>query len=308
MTDAAPRLVVVAGPTASGKSSLALWVAQQLRAHILVVDSRQVYRGMDVGTAKATAAERALVVHHGLDLVNPGEQFDAAMFVEHARGVITRAQQDGVALVVEGGTGLYLRALVRGLMAAPSRDEALRERLRAQAAHEGWPVLHARLREVDPVYAARVEKTDPVRITRGLEVFELTGKPFSALEAEHAFAQRPYQVLGFVLATEKDAHAHAVAARVTNMWNGGLLPETRQLLTQLPPDHPLMDTINYAQARDHLVAGMPATAAMAQMRLRTTQFAKRQRTWFRKETWLTTVTPGQRQEILAQARVFLGQT
>jgi tRNA dimethylallyltransferase len=300
------RLVVVAGPTAAGKSALALQVAQALQAELLIADSRQVYRRMDVGTAKATANERRLVLHHGVDVVEPGEQFDASLYRAHALGVLADARARGVSVVVEGGTGLYLRALVKGLMEAPSRDDAFRAALREEAAAVGWPALHARLLLVDPVYAARIAATDPVRITRALEVFHLTGQPFSALEQAHAGREAEFDALGFLVTTDAQVHQRNVTLRVERMWSGGLLDETAELLKLLGPEHPLLGTINYAQARDHLAGTLSPQAARAEMVLRTTQFAKRQRTWFRKETWLTPCLPTDAESVTEKARAFLG--
>ncbi len=282
-----PRLVVLAGPTAAGKSALALALAEKVGAHILVADSRQVYRGMNVGAAKASAPDRARVPHHGLDVADVTGSFDAARFREHAAGVISELHARGVPVVVEGGTGLYLRALIRGLMDLPGRDDAFRADLTAEAASVGWPALHARLALADADYAARIATTDPVRITRALEVLALTGIPFSQHESAHAFREQAYEVLGFVVDIPREPHHARVKARVQAMWDGGLLEETRALMAALPAGHPLLETINYAQAAAHLRGEITAQQAREDMVLRTVQFAKRQRTWFRKEAWLS---------------------
>jgi len=300
-------LVVIAGPTASGKSALALQLAEALGGQILVADSRQVYRGMDVGAAKATAAERACIPHHGLDLVEPERGFDAAKFVEFARERIGELSAHGVPLVVEGGTGLYLRALVMGLMEAPPRDEAVRARIRQEAALKGWPALHQALAAKDPGYAARIERTDPVRITRALEVLELTGRPFSAFTDEHAFKERPYDVNGYMVDVDRQVLRQRIEQRVRRMWMGGLLEETGALMARITPEHPLMGTINYAQAAEHLQGRMTAEEAQEQMVLKTAQFSKRQRTWFKKEPWLKPIRAAELSHILDESRAFLGR-
>ncbi|MBI5497065.1 MAG: tRNA (adenosine(37)-N6)-dimethylallyltransferase MiaA [Deltaproteobacteria bacterium] len=302
-----PRLVVVAGATASGKSALALELAERARGDVLVVDSRQVYRGMDIGTAKATEAERQRVPHHGIDLVDPADRFDAAMFREHAVRGIEDTHRRGIPLVVEGGTGLWLRTLLMGLMEAPSRDDAVRAELREEASRLGWPALHARLAEVDPDYAARIQPNDPVRITRALEVHTLTGRPFSDFERGHAFRERPYDVKGVFLEIGLAEHRARITARVEAMWRGGLLEETRRLLSLLPGDHPILGTINYAQAREQLRGVMDERDAKATAVTRTAQFAKRQRTWFRREPWAEPITADAQAAFLQDALRYLGR-
>lgn len=282
-------LVVVAGPTAAGKSALALQLAQLTGAEILVADSRQVYVGMDVGTAKPTAEQRGGITYHGLDLVEPGAQFSVADYRAHAQRAIAAAHARGVGVVLEGGTGLYVRALLHGLMDLPPRDPAFREQLAATAQTMGWPALHAQLAQVDPEHAQRVKPTDPVRITRALEVHHLTGIPMGQHEKRHAFADAPYDVTGVLLDLARPQHRTAVEQRVARMWTGGLMDETRSLLALLGPDHPLLQTINYAQAAEFLAGRMDMRAAQADMVLRTVQFAKRQRTWFRKEACVAPV-------------------
>src|SRR5687768_10895670 len=167
------KMLVILGPTASGKSDLALEVARRTGAEILSVDSMQVYRGMDIGTAKPSAAERAEVRHHLIDVVEPTETFTVARFVELADAVIADARRRGVPLIATGGTPLYYKALFEGLFEGPPADEAVRERLRGQGGED----LHRRLREVDPEAARRIHANDTKRLIRALEVYELTGRP-----------------------------------------------------------------------------------------------------------------------------------
>ncbi|MEW5849526.1 MAG: tRNA (adenosine(37)-N6)-dimethylallyltransferase MiaA [Myxococcota bacterium] len=300
-----PRVVVVAGPTAAGKSALALRLAEQVRGEIVVADSRQVYRGMDIGTAKAPAEVRERVRHHAVDVVDPGDRFDASMFRDLALSAIHDATRRRVPMIVEGGTGLYLRALVLGLVDMPSRDDELRERLRLEAEREGWPALHARLAKVDPPYASRIQPTDPVRITRALEVYELTGKPMSAHLEEHGFKERPLDVLGVLVEIQPATHRHNIRKRVELMWHAGLLDETRALIARVGEQHPLVGTINYAQAAAHLRGEIDVDTALERMAVKTSQFAKRQRTWFRKEPWLRPLAPDAHTGFLEEAGRFL---
>src|SRR5438552_16422563 len=185
------RLVCIVGPTASGKSALALDLAERLGAEIVSADSRQIYRDLDIGTAKPTAAERARVRHHCLDLVAPGEAFDAARFRDVARAAIADIERRGRAALVVGGTGLYVRALLGGLCPAPPRAPALR----ATLAQEDAPVLHRRLGVLDPVAAARIAPPAARRIVRALEVALVSGVPLSRWQAEHRFAEAAYDAL-----------------------------------------------------------------------------------------------------------------
>jgi tRNA dimethylallyltransferase len=298
-------IVVVAGPTASGKSALALALAERAGGEVCVADSRQVYRRMDVGTAKADPATRARVPHRGVDVADPDQDFDVAQWVAVADQAIAGAARRGVPVVVEGGTGLYLRALVRGLVDAPARDPAFREHLRLEAERVGWPALHRRLTAVDPDYAAKVQPTDPVRITRALEVHHVTGLPVSALHQAHGFHEDRYHVLGVLLAVDPATLRHRVEQRAHAMWSGGLLEETQALLRDLGDDHKLLATINYAQAVKHLRGLLGRREAVAEMVTRTTQFAKRQRTWFKAEPWLEPAPPEQWGDVLTRGLAHL---
>lgn len=305
MTAALPRLVVIAGPTASGKSALALGLAGSLGAELVVADSRQVYRHMDIGTAKAGAAARSRVVHHAVDAAEPGDDFDAARFAALAVKAIDNAGARGVPVIVEGGTGLYLRALLHGLVDAPARDPELRDSLRHEAGLLGWPALHARLAAVDADYASRIQPTDPVRITRALEVHALTGVTLTEHHRRHGFREARFDVLGVMLDVDAAALRQRIAARVEGMWRAGIVDETRALASVLGEGHRLLQTINYAQALEHLAGRCNAAQARAEMALRTSQFAKRQRTWFRAEPGLAPLRPEEQDDFLARARQFL---
>src|SRR5438128_6189995 len=187
------RVLVICGPTASGKTALAVEMAEKLGAEIVSADSQQCYRGLDAGTAKPTPQERARAPHHLLDVADPEEQLDAARFVQLADAAIADIRARGKRAIVAGGTGLWIRVLLRGLLAAPKADPGFRARFRKEAGERGIPAMHAHLTEVDPKAAARILPNDRVRIERALEVHALSGRPLSALQRDHAFGEQRYQ-------------------------------------------------------------------------------------------------------------------
>ena len=273
------RVVCIVGPTASGKTALALELADRLGGEIVSADSRQIYRGLDVGTAKPTPAERVRIPHHCLDLVDPGESFDVARFRTAAAGAIAAIAARGHVPLVVGGTGLYVRALLRGLCPAPPRAPALRAELEAAVAAEGSAALHRRLAALDPAAAARVAPRDTVRIVRALEVALATGVPLSRRQAEHRFGERPYDALVVGLerpVAELDAR---IGARARAMVEGGFLDEVRAL----GACGATVDAVGYPEMRACVEGRTDLASALAATVLATRRFAKRQRTWFRRE-------------------------
>ncbi|MGN6513149.1 MAG: tRNA (adenosine(37)-N6)-dimethylallyltransferase MiaA, partial [Lysobacteraceae bacterium] len=198
--DARPPAIALMGPTASGKSALALEWAERLGGEIVSVDSALVYRGLDIGAAKPTPAERARVPHHLVDVRDPWQPYSAAEFAADARAAIDGVLARGRLPILAGGTGLYFRALFEGLSPMPEADPAVRAQLAREAAERGWPALHAELARVDPEAAARIHPTDPQRIQRALEVHRASGRPISAWQREHVAARLPLKVLRLVLA------------------------------------------------------------------------------------------------------------
>jgi tRNA dimethylallyltransferase len=292
-----PRLVCIVGPTASGKSALAMALAERVGGEIVSADSRQVYRGLDVGTAKPTADERARVLHHCLDLVEPGEAFDAARFRRAATAAITLIVGRGRVPLVVGGTGLYVRALLRGLCPAPPRVAAIRDVLSAELARQGPAALHRRLADVDPALASRVAPRDGVRIVRGLEVAAATGVPLSRWQAEHGFREHAYDTLVIGLdrpVPELDAR---IAARARAIVAGGLLAEVAGLARR----GAVLDALGYREMRAHIEGRTDVDAAIAAMVRATRQFAKRQRTWFRREPGIVWYHPDRDREAIADA-------
>lgn len=267
MADRAPVLVI-AGPTSAGKTAASLAVAERFGAQLVSADAMQVYRGMDVGTGKATAEEQARAPHHGLDVVDPHEPFDANDFVQLADAVC--AQHDRVVLV--GGTSLYLRGFQRGFVATPPVDPTLRAEL------EAVDDLHGELARVDPVLAQRLHPNDRVRLVRGVEVFRQSGKRLSDLQAAHRQAPDRVGVRGLWLDRE-DLDAR-IDARVHRMVDAGYADEVRRLLDAgyartLKP----MQSLGYRHLCDHLLDGLPLDEAVRRTQRDTRRFARKQRTW-----------------------------
>jgi len=273
------RVVCIVGPTASGKTALALELADRLGGEIVSADSRQIYRGLDVGTAKPTPAERVRIPHHCLDLVDPGESFDVARFRTAAAGAIAAIAARGHVPLVVGGTGLYVRALLRGLCPAPPRAPALRAELEAAVAAEGSAALHRRLAALDPAAAARVAPRDTVRIVRALEVALATGVPLSRWQAEHRFAERPYDALVIGLARPTAELDARIAARANAMVAAGFLDEVSALVAR----GVVVDAVGYREMLACVEGRTDVATAVAATVRATRRFAKRQRTWFRRE-------------------------
>jgi tRNA dimethylallyltransferase len=275
--------VLLMGPTASGKSALALALAQRFDGEIVTVDSAQVYRGMDIGTAKPSRDERAQVAHHLLDIRDPTDAYSAAQFAHDARAAIAAIRARGRLPIVAGGTMLYFKALTDGLSALPQADPAVRAELDARAAREGWPALHAELARVDPATAARLPPTDAQRIQRALEVHRLSGQPISLLQGQrHAATLGPALRIALLPPDRAALHA-AIARRFDAMLTAGLVDELRGLRERYPltPDLPSMRCVGYRQAWEFVDGRIDAAQLRATGIAATRQLAKRQLTWLR---------------------------
>lgn len=292
-------LVVIAGPTASGKSALGVELARRVGGEIVGADSQQLYRSLDVGTAKPTAAERAAVPHHLVDVVEPGEGMDAARFVTLADAAIAAIAARGALPVVVGGTGLYLRALLHGVVEAPGRDPALRARLTAEAEALGRPALHARLASIDPAAAARIRQNDLVRVVRALEIAAGGRRP-SDLHAEHAFLPDRYHALFLALDPPRPALRSRIDARVAEMFRAGLLDEARQLLDRLGAPLPGKLPIGYAEAAAVVQGVLPLAEAVRRVQAAHRQYARRQVVWLRREPGVEWLAPPHDPESLAR--------
>lgn len=284
------RLLCIVGPTASGKSALALGLAQQLDGEILSADSMQIYRRFEIGTGKPTALEREQVAHHLLDVADPLDTWDAARWAEQATELIGSVRARGKLPIVCGGTFLWVRALIHGLVEAPRGDPELRARHRALAEAQGRSALHSRLAEVDPASAARLAPNDFVRVSRALEVFELTGTPLSQAQAAHGFRPRRFEARFLGVAREPTELDRLIGERVRAMLRAGWVAEVEGLLHDgLGAARP-MTSVGYRQISEALSNGSALDeGALAESIVRATRvFARRQRTWLRDQPveWL----------------------
>jgi tRNA dimethylallyltransferase len=279
-----PRLVVIVGPTAAGKTGLAIELARRVGAEVVSADSQQVYRGMDIGTGKASAAERAAVPHHLVDVVAPDEEMTAARFAELADRAIAAIAARDRRIVVCGGTGLYVRILLYGLFDAPPADPSLRAELAADADRLGTPALWERLAAVDPAAAARIDRNDRKRLVRALEVFLLTRTPISEHQRRHDFRTLPrrYPALLIGLAPARDELYPRIEARVDQMIAAGLVDEVRALRAAgyLPPLRS-QQAIGYAEIHAHLAGATGLSSAIDLIKRNSRRYARRQLTWYR---------------------------
>lgn len=284
-----PPLIAVLGPTASGKSSLALRIARRFRGEIVGCDSVQVYRFLDIGTSKVLKREQAGIPHHLIDFLNPDQEFTAGQYMALGRTVLSEIGKRGNLPLVAGGTGLYLRALLNGLFDGPSRCESLRARLQQQARRKESTYLHRLLARVDPESARRISPRDRPKIIRALEVFFLTAKPISLHFRNATEKLKGFRLLKIGLSPARDRLYRRIEERVDRMFAGGLVEEVRSILAKgYSPDCKPLQSLGYLQVVRFLQGEMPLQAAVEATRQATRNYAKRQLTWFRKEenvTW-----------------------
>lgn len=276
-------IVCLMGPTASGKTALACELAARFPFEIISVDSAMIYRGMDIGTAKPTAAELAMAPHHLIDLIDPPQSYSAAEFCKDATFLCEAIIQRGHIPLLVGGTMMYFNALQQGLAQLPDADEMVRKRLLAEAAVSGWGAMHAQLQTVDPVSAARIHPNDTQRIQRALEVFHLTGQPMSSRFAGQA-QETNYSFVNLLLMPDDRSWLHArIAIRFQQMLEQGFIREVEALIASwpLPPTCPAMRCTGYRQALDYLAGKDDYDSFCNKGIAATRQLAKRQLTWLR---------------------------
>jgi len=285
-----PPLVVILGPTASGKSALAISLAESLNGEILICDSTQIYRYFDIGTAKVPVAAQRNIPHHLVDLTEPQEVFTAGDYRRRAEEVLAAVRLRKKLPIVVAGTGLYLRALLEGLSEAPARSEALRERLRRKSTQRGPKHLHRILARLDSEAAARIASRDTPKIIRAIELRILVGKSVGEIHRAGRTALEGYEVRKIGLLPSRQALYARIDARVESMLAAGWLDEVRQLIARgVPVDAKPFQFIGYSDLRAHFEGRLALPDAVAQIQQATRRFAKRQLTWFRKEpnvTWL----------------------
>ncbi len=299
-------MVVIAGPTASGKSSIGLELAQELGGEIVSADSVQVYRFLDIGSAKPTPEDRTRVIHHMLDIRNPDDYYSAGDYVREARAAVADIVGRGNIPLVVGGTGLYIRLLLGGVVDSAPRDPLLREELREQEQRLGPGTLYRKLQQVDPVYAHGVPATNTARICRALEVFYLTGRPMSQIQAEHAFKDRPYRVLFLCLALAREKLYARIDQRVDEMIAAGLVEEVKGLIGKgYDLGLKAMQSIGYRHVGWVLSGLMNLDQAIMRLKQDTRRFAKRQFTWFRSEPGVLWCDPTHKDRIRRMVVDFL---
>jgi tRNA dimethylallyltransferase len=279
-----PRRIALVGATASGKSDVALALAERLGGEIVGADSRQIYRGLEIGTEAPTAADRARVPHHFVAFLDPAERYSAGRYGREARALVRDIELRSKVPIIAGGSGLYIKALLEGLFEGPVRDDAIRARLTARIQEVGLDQVREELRRVDPEALEGILPGDSVRVIRALEVHELTGRPITALRRERA--AEPFPALLFGLRWPRPALAERIASRLLRQLRRGFLDETRRLeKAGLPEDAPGPRTLGYRELLLHLRGEYSLEEASERIALKTRQLAKRQETWFR-------LTPG----------------
>jgi tRNA dimethylallyltransferase len=303
-----PKIIVICGPTASGKTSLAVKLALALKGEIISADSMQVYRGMDVGTAKPTLEERRGIAHYLLDVVDPDENFNAAIYrsmaLPRAREIVSR----GKACLVAGGTGLYLKVLLGGLFETADSDPRLRQSLGREWAAKGPAELHQRLARLDPEAARRIHPNDKVRVVRALEIMRVNRCRLSELTQEHGFRDNSLETLKIGLQVDRRELYGRINERSRNMFAGGLIEEARGLLDRgyssfLKP----MQAIGYRHALQHIDGLWPLEETITRMQKDTRNYAKRQLTWFRADHAITWLSPRDFERIRVMAERFLAE-
>lgn len=306
-----PKIIVIVGPTASGKSRVALELAERFNGEIVNADSVQVYRYMDIGTAKPSKEERERVRHHLIDIRNPDEDFDASRFREEAARAIREVVSRDHLPVVVGGTGLYVKALTEGLFEAPGTDKELRAKLRKEFEDFGISSLYKKLMDVDPEAAEKISPYNIHRIIRALEVYYLTGMPISCHQKEHAFSDRPYDSLKTGLLVERETLYKRIDERVDNMIKEGLVEEVNRLLEMgFKQDFKAMQALGYSQICGYLDGKYNLDEAIALIKKATRHYAKRQMTWFRRDheiNWFDTKEDGYLERIFSKVRGFADQ-
>ena len=301
------KLLCLLGPTAVGKTEIAIQLAQRLDAEIISVDSRQIYRQMDIGTAKPTLEERQAARHHLINCIDISQPFSVADYQSLVDTAIADIQNRGKQVLLVGGAGLYFRAVVDGLFEGPGADPALRAQLEQEAAQHGVNALHERLRASDPASADRIHPNNIVRVIRALEVHELTGTPMSELQQQWRAEKQCYPFIAFCLTMPRALLYRRIEQRVDMMLANGLIAEVETLLAVgYARDTVALQSFGYRELIDYLDGNCTYIEAISQLKRNTRRFAKRQLTWFRKDTRLEWIdresTPNVVSHILKKVR------
>jgi tRNA dimethylallyltransferase len=302
-----PKIVIILGPTAVGKTDLSLDLASSFAGEIISADSMQVYRHLDIGTSKPTRQERERVPHHLIDIVDPDGEFNAALFRGLADGIIGKLQGEKAVFVV-GGTGLYVRALTGGLIEGPGPDEELRKSYRDEMEREDPAALYERLRELDPRAAGRIHPHDTVRIVRALEIAELTGEPISEKQGQHGFRESRYEYLKIGLFRDREELYRRIDDRAAQMIEAGLVDETAKILgmgysEKIRP----LQSLGYRYFIQYINGRATLEEALRSMQRDTRHYARRQMTWFRGEGDIVWFHPDQTASLKERIDSFLNR-
>jgi tRNA dimethylallyltransferase len=300
------KLIVICGPTGAGKTGLAIRLAGKFNAEIVGADSMQVYRHMDVGTAKPTPAEQAAVPHHMIDIVDPDQSFDAAAYAGMAADTIQRIIARDRTVIVVGGTGLYIKALIYGLFDEGPADQAVRRRLKRKAASQGAAALHRQLSRIDAAAARRIHPNDAYRIIRALEVFAVTGKPLTVYQQRHGFRRPRFNTLEIGLSWPRPVLYERIDRRVDAMMDQGFLDEVRHLLASgYGTDLKAMQSLGYRHLAAVIGGGSDLAEAVKALKRDHRRYAKRQLTWFGARESIHWLTPDQGATAVELIRGFL---
>jgi len=305
---AKPKIIIICGPTGIGKTTVAIDLAQHLGGQIIGADSMQVYKYMDIGTAKPTAEEQARVAHHMVDIVEPDESFDAAQYAERARTKIIELDQQHITPFVVGGTGLYIKALLYGLFDEKVSDPEVRDRLKAEADARGIQCLYERLSRLDPDTANRLHPNDTYRILRALEIVEATGQAISKHHKKHGFLDQPFESLKIGLNLDRTLLYERINRRVDAMISAGFLDEVKDLLARgysanLKP----MQSIGYRHMVDYIEGRLSWAECVRTMKRDHRRYAKRQLTWFGADSEIIWKAPGQVEELKLSVENFMSE-
>jgi len=300
------KVIVICGPTGIGKTAAAIEIARKFNGEIISADSMQIYRRMDIGTAKPTTAERARVAHHMIDIIEPDENFNARLFSQLGRDVIAQLHRRGRLPFVVGGTGLYIKSLLHGLFAARPVAPDIRRRLKKQAEQLGSRALFERLQKCDPEAAARLHPNDTYRIVRALETFEAGGETISRHQRRHGFAENPFATLTFGLSMDRQRLYERINERVDAMIGAGLLAEVKGLLEMgYVPELKSMQSIGYRHMVDFIEGRLPWDESVRILKRDSRRYAKRQLTWFSADPTVIWQAPGRIDEMAKMIDGFL---
>ena len=301
-----PRVVILLGPTGVGKSKLAIELAEEFEGEIVSADSMQVYRHMDIGTAKPTLEEQKRVQHHLINLITPDQPFHAGLYRKLGRKTIDQLYRGGKPIWVVGGTGLYIKTLTQGLFTSPKIDPVVRERLKQEAEEKGREALYQRLKKVDPKTALHLYPRDLFRTIRALEVFDSTGIPISFFREQHHFGERPYQTLKIGLETNRDILYQRIEQRIDQMIEKGFLQEVMKLLEMgYGPELKPMQSLGYKQMVRFLSKKIEWNESVREMKRDTRHYAKRQLTWYKADPEVHWRDPSiDRQKIFLEVKAF----